>query len=261
MLISKPPIALITGASRGLGETYARYLAQQGYCLLLVARDISRLEDLGKTLMSRHQTVVHSTSLDLGQPDSGARLRDFCQEYCEAPDLLINNAGFGLYGPFYTHALVDVRKMLQLHIQTIVETIHFFLPPMIARQSGAIINVASLAGLISLPYMAEYAATKAFLVSFSEALAEELRPLGITIQVCCPGQTQTAFHATAGFRPKGIGRIQTPEEVVSRSLQALESAYPMLTIGWQGFFASILAKFLPRRFLARQALSRTRPPG
>ena len=255
-----PPLALITGASRGIGATYAQYLAQQGYRLLIVARDLTRLNELALNLRSRHGAIIHPESLDLSQPDAGVRLHELSRQYCDAPDLLINNAGFGLYGPFHTHSLIEVRRMLQVHIYTIVETLHLFLPAMITRQSGTIINVSSLAGMFSLPYMAEYAATKAFLISFSEALAEEVRPLGITIQVCCPGQTITDFHTRAGFRPKSLGRPHTPEEVVRTSLTALRTSRTIVTIGWQGSLAALVAKWLPRGLVTRQAASRLHLP-
>ena len=260
MPISPPPLALITGASRGLGAAYARNLAKKGYRLLLIARNESRLLELASTLRSHHGIMVHHETLDLAQPKASARLYDFTRQYGEAPDLLINNAGFGMYGPFHTHPPAEIRKMLQLHINTIVETIHLFLPTMIARRSGCIINVSSLAGFFSLPYMAEYAATKAFLISFSEALAEEVHPFDLKIQVCCPGQTETEFHATAGFRPRGFAHPQDPDEVVRVSLLALHSNRSTVTFGWQGQVATLLAKLFPRRFLARRSASRIRPP-
>ena len=260
MLIPPPPLALITGASRGLGAAYARNLAAKGFRLLLVARDESRLAKLADTLQSRHGIIVHFGALDLSQPEAGTRLYDLTRQYCDAPDMLINNAGFGMYGEFHTHPLGEIKKMLHLHINLIVETVHAFLPNMIARRSGFIINVSSLAGFFSLPYMAEYAATKAFLISFSEALAEEVRPFGITVQACCPGQTETDFHTTAGFRPQGFARPQAPDEVVRASLLALRTNRPTMIFGWPGQVATLLAKWLPRRFLARFAATRIRPP-
>jgi len=253
MPTSLPPLALITGASRGIGAAYARNLAEKGYRLLLVARDESRLTDLADTLRARHGIMVHFHTLDLSQPEASARLYDLTRQYCDAPDVLINNAGFGMYGAFHTHPLVEIQKMLQLHITTIVETIHAFIPTMIARQSGSIINVSSLAGFFSLPYMAEYAATKAFLKSFSEALAEEVRPFGITIQTCCPGQTETEFHTTAGFRPQGYASLQDPNKVVRVSLENLRSNHQTVTISWSGHVTTLLAKWLPRRFFGTES--------
>ena len=260
MQTTSPPLALITGASRGLGAAYARNLAEQGYRLLLIARDESRLTELAVTLRLRYGIMVHWSSLDLSGPDASAQLHDFTRQHCDAPDLLINNAGFGMYGAFHSHSIPEIRRMLNLHINTIVESIHLFLPDMIARRSGAIINVSSLAGFFSLPYMAEYAATKAFLISFSESLAEEVRPFGIKVQTCCPGQTETDFHTTAGFRPRGFARFQNPDQVVRVSLSRLRSNYAAVAIGWSGHVAALLAKCLPRRFVARLAATRTRPP-
>ncbi len=260
MSIPSSPLALITGASRGLGAAYARNLAEQGYRLLLIARDESRLTELASTLYSRHGNMVHWCTQDLSCPDASTQLYHFTRQHCDAPDLIINNAGFGMYGTFHSHPLPDVRKMLYLHINLIVETIHRFLPDMIARRSGSIINVSSLAGFFSLPYMAEYAATKAFLISFSEALAEEVHPFGIKVQACCPGQTETEFHAKAGFRPQGFSNSQDPDQVVRVSLSCLRSNHAVVTVGWSGAVATLLAKWLPRRFLSRLAATRTRPP-
>lgn len=260
MPLPASPLALITGASRGIGAAYAKSLAQKGFHLLLIARDESRLTTLANMLRSTHGILVHQETLDLSQPNASTQLHEITRQYCDAPDVLINNAGFGLYGAFHTHPSVEIRKMLQLHINTIVETIHLFLPAMMARQSGTIINVSSLAGFFALPYMAEYAATKAFLISFSEALAEEMHTHGIKIQVCCPGQTETDFHTTAGFCPKGLTRMDTPEKVVRASLLNLYSNRSTVTIGWQGWLATLLTTMLPRRWFTQIAATRTRPP-
>ena len=209
MSIPPPPLALITGASRGIGAAYAKNLSAQGYSLLLVARDESRLTDLADTLRSRHGIMVHVGALDLSQPEASARLYDLTRQYCDAPDVLINNAGFGMYGAFHTHPLIEIQKMLQLHITTIVETIHAFLPNMIARQSGFIINVSSLAGFFSLPYMAEYAATKAFLSSFSEALAEEVRPLASQSKPVVRDKRKQIFIGQRGFAHMALSHFKT----------------------------------------------------
>lgn len=256
---SGSPIALITGASRGIGAAYAKALAKRGYRLLLVSRDESRLSSLIQEIRSHHGTMIHYKLLDLATSEASMEFYNFSLTHCEAPDLLIHNAGFGLYGPFSSFSPTTIQKMAKLHINFIVESTRAFLPGMISRGSGTIINVSSLAGFFSLPYMAEYAATKAFLISFSEALAQEVRPFGITIQVCCPGQTDTDFHQTAGFRPKSFVPSLTPEEVVRKSLSAIKFKSPTVTVGWSGHLAILLARLLPRGFLARLAASRVCP--
>jgi len=192
------PFAVITGASRGIGAAYARAMAHRGFDLLLVSRNDVRLQAIATTLQHTYGVQIQTAVLDLAQPDAGHQLFVLSRQEREHVDLLINNAGFGMYGSFVDMALPRLHEMLRLHVNTVVDSTRLFLPSMIERKSGAIINVASLAGLFPIPYMAEYAATKAFIISFSEAIAEEVRPSGVYIQACCPGYTDTDFHQTAG---------------------------------------------------------------
>ena len=247
------PFAILTGASRGIGAAYARLLARRGYDLLLVSRDEMRLTTLSRELETNHRVQAHVFIADLAQPDAAHQLFVESRRYRQTPDMLINNAGFGLYGAFVSHSLPRIREMLHLHVQTVVESIRLFLPGMIERGSGTIINVASIVGLLPIPYFAEYAATKAFLVSFSEALAEETRDTGVLIQACCPGQTETDFHTSAGFRPTSRISMQTADQVAHVSLAALRNKHPVVTIGWQGRLTALVIKWLPRRFLIRTA--------
>ncbi|MCY4614030.1 MAG: SDR family oxidoreductase [Nitrospira sp.] len=247
------PFAILTGASRGIGAAYARLLASRGYDLLLVSRDETRLTSLSRELETNHRIRAHVFLTDLAQPDAAHQLFVESRQYRQTPEMLINNAGFGLYGEFIAHPLPRIQEMLQVHVRTVVESIRLFLPGMIERGSGTIINVASIVGLLPIPYFAEYAATKAFLVSFSEALAEEVRETGVVVQACCPGQTETDFHASAGFRPPGRMSMQTADQVAHVSLAALRNKQPVVTIGWQGRLTALVTKWLPRRFLIRTA--------
>jgi hypothetical protein len=173
---------------------------------------------------------------------------------------LINNAGFGGYGDFAEMPLATIQNMLQLHINTVVESIRLFMPGMLAHKQGAIITVASVAGFFPIPYMTEYAATKAFLIAFSEGLARETRKQGVTIQVCCPGFTDTDFHQTAGHQPKQIFFAQSPQQVVQTSLQALHSKRTLVTIGWQGRLALWISKLVPNKILMAKAEKAVKPP-
>lgn len=251
---------MVTGASRGIGAAYARALAVKGYDLLLVSRDTSRLADLTAELKARDSVAVDIEALDLAQPEAAHRLYVAVRQRSSQVDMLINNAGFGMYGHFEAMLMTRIQEMLQLHVTTVVESIRLFLPSMVERQSGAIINVASLAGLLSLPYLAEYAATKSFLISFSEALAEEVRPSGVRIQACCPGQTATDFHATAGFQSRSPFLGHTAEEVVRTSLTALANGPAVVTVGWQGKLSAFLSRIMPRSMLIKAAAKRTKPP-
>ena len=154
------PFAVVTGASRGIGAAYARVLASRGYDLLLVSRDETRLTHLARELEANHGIQAHVVIVDLSRPDAAHQLFVESRQYRQTPDMLINNAGFGLYGEFVSHPLPRIQEMLHVHVRTVVESIRLFLPGMIERGSGSIINVASIAGLLPIPHFAEYAATK-----------------------------------------------------------------------------------------------------
>lgn len=252
------PFAVITGASRGIGAAYARAIAQRGFDLLLVSRDKVRLQTLAIHLQNTYSAQITTEILDLAQPDAGHQLFVRAQQQSDHVDLLINNAGFGMYGPFVEMSLPQIHRMLQLHVNTVVDTTRLFLPSMMERRSGAIINVSSTAGFIPIPYMAEYAATKAFLNSFSEALAEEVITSGVSIQVCCPGYTKTDFHQTAGAKPRSPLKAHAPEEVVQASLRALNRGKTRVTVGWQGRLIDFISRYFPRNTLIRMAGHRTR---
>lgn len=254
------PFAVITGGSKGIGAEYARALASQGYDLLLVARDTTRLEILSQDLHRVYQRDIWTESFDLTQPQAAARLYDVARSYRPQVSLLINNAGFGLYGDFADMPLAKIRDMLQLHIHTIVESTRLFLPDMLARKRGAIITVASSAGFFPIPYMTEYAATKAFLIAFSEGLAREIKNQGVTMQVCCPGFTDTDFHQYAGHKPKHVFFAQSAQQVVQTSLHALQSKRTLVTIGWQGRLASWISKMVPHTIMMAIAGKFVKPP-
>lgn len=254
------PFAVITGASRGIGAEYARALARQGYELLLVARDEGRLDRLAEELTALGAAQVGRAVLDLAEVDAAHRLYAAARAQREAVDLLVNNAGFGLVGEFVTMPMARIQAMLRLHVNTIVESIRLFLPGMVEKQSGGIINVASTAGFMPLAYLAEYAATKAFLITFSEALAEEVRAAGVRIQVCCPGSTATDFHETAGQRPRNPFQVQSAAEVVAVSLTALRRGPTLVTTNWSGRLTGWLGRAVPPGLLARNAAKWMRPP-
>lgn len=246
------PFAVVTGSSRGIGAAYARALASKGYDLLLVARDQAALDRL-RSELGAHAVSVRHELIDLSEPEAAHRLYVAACHFRGVPDLLVNNAGFGLFGEFVGMPMARIQQMLRLHINTVVESIRLFLPGMVERRSGFIVNVASIAGLFAVPHMAEYAATKAFLVNFSQALDEEVRRSGVRVQVCCPGSTDTEFHRTAGFRPRNPFGSQRPEQVVRASLSALERGPSLVTVGVSGALLMLVSRCVPRRFLIRGA--------
>ncbi|MDR4494561.1 MAG: SDR family NAD(P)-dependent oxidoreductase [Nitrospirales bacterium] len=255
-----PPFAIITGASRGIGSAYARQLAEQGYNLLLVGRDHKRLDRITADLQSKYGGMVEKEYLDLTDSGAAQTLYARAMSLNHPVSILIHNAGFGLYGTFAETSHAKIMDMLHLHVLQITESTRLFLPDMVARGQAAIIIVSSLAGLFPIPYMAEYAATKTYLNTFFEALAQEMDGTGVTIQVCCPGFTDTDFHKTAGYRPRHVLCSQSPHQVATVSLNALKSRRTMVMIGWQGHLAYWMTRVLPRRLLMSLAARFVKPP-
>lgn len=188
---------LITGASSGIGLELARCFAGEGSNLILVARNQPALESLAAELVSRHKIQVQVLPGDLSQPDSPGRIFDELKGRGVAVDVLVNNAGFGLHGTFAKLPLAHQLQMVQVNISALVALTGLFLPAMVERHRGGILNVGSVAGFFPGPCMAVYFATKAFVQSFSEGLYEELRGTGVTITDLCPGPTESNFSKTA----------------------------------------------------------------
>jgi short-subunit dehydrogenase len=244
---------LITGASSGIGEVFARKLAARGRNVLLVARSEEKLIRLCNELGRSNNVRAQYVALDLSKPDSAEQLFQEAKRRGLPVDMLINNAGFGSMGEFGNLDLARELNMIDLNIKSLVELTHRFLQPMIVRKQGAIINVASTAGFQPVPFMATYAATKAFVLSFSEALWEENRSHGIKVIALCPGVTDTNFfEAARGHKPPA--RIsQTPEEVVDTALRGLAQGKSHIISGWTNFFMTQSERFVPRSLITRVA--------
>jgi short-subunit dehydrogenase len=214
--------ALVTGASAGIGEAFARALAGRRYDLVLVARRRGRLEALAKELAERHRVEATAEAVDLAEEGDLARLA--AAVAADPPDLLVNNAGFGTFGRF---AELDAERELEeirLNVLALTRLTRAALPGLVARGRGAIVNVSSLAGETPGPFTATYAATKAFVTSFSQSLHEELRGTGVTVQALLPGFTRTEFQEVAGVDPGIVPPFawMSAERVVRASLAALE---------------------------------------
>jgi hypothetical protein len=250
--------ALITGASSGIGAAFARRLAADGYDLVLVARREERLAVLADELGARHGVVVQSLAADLSDPTGVGRLERRVQSLDEL-DLLINNAGFGARGYFAEADLCEQLKMIQLHVLASVRLTRAALPQMIRRDRGGIINVASLAAFIALPGDATYGATKAYLVSFSQALHEELRGTGVCVQALCPGFTRTEFHSAEQLPESDLARIPAvlwlqADEVVAASLRGVTKGTVVCVPGWKNRLILALARTGVVRLFLRVAL-------
>ncbi len=195
--LTAPKHVLITGASAGIGRELARVFAADGWSLVLVARRAQVLEEVSAELKTKHGTEITSIPGDLGSRAGVDEVVRAVQERSIAIDALVNNAGYGLAGPF---ADLDADKqlgMIELNVTALTALTHALLPGMIERRRGAVLNVASTAAFQPGPFMAVYYATKSYVVSFSEALSEELRGTGVTVTALCPGYTETGFATRA----------------------------------------------------------------
>lgn len=244
---------LITGASSGIGAAFARKLARRGRNLLLVARSEEKLialcNEVGRLSGIRAQYVV----MDLTEPDAPARLFEETQKRELQIDMLVNNAGFGSMGDFGRLDLARELEIIDLNVKSLVELTHRFLVPMREQRQGTIINVASTAAFQAVPFMATYAATKAFVLSFSEAIAEENRPHGIHVMALCPGVTDTNFFAASNIERPPMRTVQTPEEVVDAALRGLPRKRSVVVSGWANWFMMEAERFVPRALVTRVA--------
>lgn len=252
--------AVVTGASSGIGVEFARGLAQRGkYNLVLVARRGDRLEALKTELeasLSRFQPEHRPTVSCIVSDLSSESGRDFLSKELEFQDseieVFINNAGFGSYGEFVKHDVRRELEMVRLNCQAPLELCHRFLPGMLKRGRGQIINVCSTAAFLPIPYMATYAATKAFLLEYSLALAAEVRSRGVNVLAHCPGPTESEFHIAAGLKDK-LKHLptSTAREVAEEALSASERGRNLLVNGISNKLLVLASRFLPPQWLAR----------
>jgi uncharacterized protein len=245
--------ALITGASSGIGETFARRLAADGRNLVLVARSEKKLHELCDELMLRHKITAHYVALDLTEFEANRKLFDETERHNFEIDFLINNAGFGSMGDFARLELERELEMISLNIMALVALTRRYLEKMRERKSGLIINVSSSASFQPIPFMATYAATKAFVTSFTEAIAEENRPHGIKIINLCPGATETNFFAAADIKePVKVKGMQTSEEVVETALRAVAGGKTGTVVsGWANYVGAVLGTLAPNALVTR----------
>ena len=250
------PTALITGASGGIGAAFAAELAKRQHNLILVARSQDKLQQLAAQLQQEFNILVEVIVQDLTAPGATNAVFDAVVKKGWTVDLLVNNAGFGDYGAFADRPFGKQLTMVQLNIVALVELSHLFLQGMRERKSGSIINVASLAAFQPMPYLSTYAATKAFVLSFSEALWAENKDLGIGVLCLCPGPTESDFAAVAEF-PKALAsssglKLVPAAEVVRDALKALDQNESNVVTG--GIPNQILAnmpRLMPRELLVQ----------
>ncbi|WP_197375735.1 SDR family NAD(P)-dependent oxidoreductase [Mycolicibacterium baixiangningiae] len=242
--------ALVTGASGGIGEEFATRLAAERANLILVARRTDRLEELRSRLLGRHPGIdIDVVSADLGVPGAAAALAQQVESLGRHVDVLVNNAGIGLHGSFAEQDPAANAAQIQLNCVTLVELTGHFLPAMVAAKRGVVINVGSTAAFQPVPSMAVYGATKAFVLSFSEALWQETRGSGVKVLTLCPGATETEFFDRTGKSFMTRGR-QTSAQVVDVALKALDRPFPTVVSGLQNRILALGYRIAPRPVLA-----------
>ncbi|RPH46514.1 MAG: SDR family oxidoreductase [Burkholderiales bacterium] len=255
--------ALVTGASGGIGAAIAHRLASEGVRLVLVARSKDALDALASTIHARHGVRPTVIVLDLERRACGALLLQQVQAAGIEVDLLVNNAGFGTYGAFETLAPELEQAQIAVNIGAVVDLTHAFLPGMLARGRVAILNIASTAAFQPCPFMAVYAATKAFVLSFSEALWAEYRGRGVHVAALCPGAVDTGFIGKLGdpgVRETAVfSSTLSPQVVAEQAIRALRGGGPTHIVGLKNALLANSARVTPRRLMALISGAMLRP--
>lgn len=253
--------ALVTGASIGIGADFSRQLAAMGCNLVLVSRSEDKLQTLADVIKATYPVNVRVIAMDLGEPGAGELLFHKLTEAGVRIDILVNNAGLGMYGEFSGQPLEQIRKMLRLNIDTLTDLTHLFLPAMLERRYGMIIQVGSLASFMPGPLYAAYSASKAYVLSLGESLNRELKGTGVTCTVVCPGVTATSFFDAAGQNNRYTLYqrlvIMQPAEVARIGLDAALKGKPSVLTGFINKLQVFVLRFTPRvvaSFMAYQGM-------
>ena len=239
------PLAVVTGASSGIGAALAHEISRDGYALFLVARRVDRLRALAESLPGEAQVF----EADLTEPGATAALASVLTSLPRPPDVLINNAGFGQSGPFAAGSAARDLGMVDLNVRAVVDLSHHLLPTMLARGSGGILNVASTAAFQPGPNASVYYASKAFVLSFSEALHAECAPQGVTVSALCPGPVATEFFDMAGMdrvRLRRLTRAMSAEAVAAAGWKGFRNGRRRIVPGFSNKLIAATAGFLPR---------------
>lgn len=252
--------ALITGASSGIGVSFARALAARGRDLILVARSKDKLDALAGEVVAKYARRVEVIAQDLSLEGAAQRLFTALTERGLEVDLLVNNAGFGAHGEFWKLSLDRQSEMIRLNVVALTELTYLLLPAMVERRRGGVINVSSTASFQPVPYTSVYAATKAYVTSFSMGLAEELADYGVKVLALCPGGTATNFFDAGQWEKRQFpGGLQSPEEVVEAGLRAFERGQSLTLTRAINRLMVFTQRLAPRRFVAQQAAAMFRP--
>ncbi|MBE6886844.1 MAG: SDR family oxidoreductase [Ruminococcaceae bacterium] len=248
--------ALITGASSGFGKEFAKIFAKDGYNLVITARSTDKLEKLKSFIEMEYGVDVFVFTKDLSQPSAPQEIFDFTQQKGITVDVLVNNAGVGDLGKFTDSDLSRQQQMIDLNVSALVKLTHLYLPAMLDKADGKILNVASIAGFAPGPGMSVYYASKAFVLSFSDALSTELKGTGVTVTALCPGPVNTGFAAAAGFKNSVLfsGKEDGKAAQVSRyGYNAMKKgkaiALPDLMCKGAAFAVRLVPRSVPKAFI------------
>jgi uncharacterized protein len=247
--------ALITGASGGIGLEFARIHASKGDNLVLVARSGDKLEKIKAELVADYKVEILNLVKDLSLRDAAVDVYNEVKSKNIVIDYLINNAGFGDFGLFAGCSWEKQEKMISLNITALAHITRLFLPGMIERGDGKILNVASLASFQPGPTMSVYFASKAFVLSFSEAINNEVKDKGVSVTTLCPGSTESNFHAVAMGDPNLVEdrKMQTAKEVAEAGYRAMMKKKAVVIPGFKNSFLAFSVRFFPREFITKMA--------
>ncbi len=249
------PVALVTGASSGIGLEFARLLAANGYDLFLVARRQDRLTTLAEELKAKYGTMVWAHDLDLTLPETPQRVIQEVEKAGLTIEVLINDAGLGHAGTFATMPWEEISEQVNLNIVALTKLTRLVLPGMLAQKKGKILNVGSIAGFLPGPGMAVYYATKAFVISLSEALWQETRGTGVAVTCLCPGLTRSEFHTVAHMKSGRLGWMNA-DAVAKIGYDAMVRGKRLVSAGGVNTLLSWVARFVPRRIVLLAAMVR-----
>lgn len=253
--------ALVTGASAGIGLALATELAAGRTNLVLTARREKRLDELARKLIVAHKIHAEVFATDLAQSNGAEQIFAFTRGKNIEIDLLINNAGFGAFGEFFTIDTHRLLEMVQVNCTAVVHLARLFLPEMMKRHRGDVLVVASTAAFQAVPYISTYSATKAFDLLFAEGLAEEMKPYGIRVCALCPGSTESEFHEVAGqAQLPSVRHRESAEKVARVGLKALAAGKSYVISGLGNYLGAHSQRIVPRRLVTRIAARMFRPP-
>jgi len=251
--------ALVTGASAGIGWALAEQLAAGGANLVLTARRVDRLTKLAGDLSTKHGIKTEAFAADLAQPGAPREIHAFTTGKGIEVELLINNAGFGVFGYIHENDEARLLEMVQVNCAAVVHLTRLYTPAMVQRRHGDVMIVASTAAFQAVPFIAAYAATKAFDLIFAEGIAEELRPFGVRVCALCPGSTTTEFQQVAHQPDRAFRVAETAEKVARVGLEGLAAGKSCVISGARNNLMVEAERLAPRRFIAKMAAKMMRP--